>query len=121
MSDRPRNPRFGAEPKSAMNLWVQEALMQSGRTLQETADMLNIATGRDGYNKSTVQKMTADRGVRLDEAVAISKFTNFPLPRTLEYESALDGIKHLNDENQRTLWTLIHGLLATQSEPPSEK
>lgn len=112
--------RFSTEPLTPMNAWVREALEHSGHTLQEVADELT-AQGLGAYNRSQIQKMTTVRRIRLEEAAAISRFTDYPLPRTLEREELTDLVAQLSRENQDAIRTLVQSLLAAQEGRKSDE
>lgn len=113
MDNEAKESRLKNVPARPMNKWVRDALIFSGKTLEAVAEMLEDA-GVGSYNRSAPHKMIKTRKVSLDEAVAISTFTGFPLPRTLQQERIIDGFDKLSDQHQQTVQTVINGLLAAQ-------
>jgi hypothetical protein len=72
-------PRYPKPPATFINAWVRTAIEYSGVSQAELARALHHA-GIGTDDRSIVNKMTQDRGISIDEANFISRFTGYPLP-----------------------------------------
>lgn len=102
-----RRKTYTSEPKTPLNQWVRDALAYMAETTgveptyDDVATALNRARLGSSYDKSTVQKMTTIRGVKLPEAVALSQFTGFPLPlENATEENINERINQLSDHRR---------------------
>lgn len=109
--------KYNSPPSTPMNQWVRDALESAGMTQVALADALSRVEGLGSYDRSMIQKMTKDRRVRGDEALAISQITGHPLPEDeadLEFDAMF---RKLSPENRTTIRTLVRNLVGSQGEP----
>jgi len=97
----------GTKPASPMNEWVREAILHSGRTAVEIADLLNAEGLQTRYDRSKIQKMTTVRRVTVEEAKALARITGYPLDADGEIARIIDDLQSLDRPQLLAVQALI--------------
>lgn len=98
-----------------MNLWVRNAIIESGKSQTELAAGLT-RSGLGNYDRSMVQKMTVGRRVSMDEARVISQLTGYPMPDPTGGAHLPAGYDKLDPAHQAVVRRLIDELLSLQKD-----
>lgn len=100
-----------------MNQWLRDALTHCfdrdgfEPTYDDLAAALNQARIGASYDKSTVQKMTTMRAIKLSEAAVLSKATGYPLPSQARTAETFDQRRSkLTPERQELLARYLESL-----------
>lgn len=88
--------------RSAMNLWVRKALDHAGMSQQQLSEILT-RRGLGSYGRSTINKMTISRAVRMDEAAAIAEVTGYPIPAPEDLMPHMDAMARVTPEQMALL------------------
>lgn len=84
-----------------MNDWVREALEHSGISQKDLSEILT-RRGLGAYSRSTINKMTTRRAIRMDEAAAIAEVTGYPIPASEALSPQMDPMVWVTPK-QKTL------------------
>ncbi|ENN91951.1 S24 family peptidase [Bartonella bovis] len=66
---------------SIMKIWLSEALQESGLSQSSLARQLSEKMQRPIYRSAVNKMLTGERGISMQEGIAIEEITKYPLPR----------------------------------------